>query len=133
MNNLQMSLAGNATFSILSGLGLIFLHKKIAELFHLQNSTVFWVIGLGLLFFAITIIIQIKKQNRKRVLFIIVQDLLWVVGSLFLLVLNPFSISSFGNTAIGIVAGIVLLFAISRYRISLTTSWFRFSISRIPV
>ena len=115
MNNLQMSLAGNATFSSLSGLGLIFLHQKIAELFHLENTTVFWVLGIGLLFFAITILIQIKKQNRKGVLFIIVQDLLWVVGSLLLLILNPFSISSFGNIAIGIVAGIVLLFAILQW------------------
>ena len=115
MNNLQMSLAGNATFSSLSGLGLIFLHQKIAELFHLENTTVFWVLGIGLLFFAITILIQIKKQNRKGVLFIIGQELLWVVGSLLLLILNPCSISSFGNIAIGIVAGIVLLFAILQW------------------
>ncbi len=116
MNNLQMSLAANATFSSISGLVLILMHQKISELFHLENSTVFWIIGIGLLLFSMTILLQIKKQNRNRVLLIIAQDLLWVVGSVLLLILKPFSISSFGNTAIGIVAVIVFIFAILQWK-----------------
>lgn len=114
MNKLQKSLRLNAIFSGISGITLIVLNKQIANLFETTNKTVFWVIGITLLFFASTIIYEIKKQRPIAVLWIIIQDSLWVIGSIALIVFNPFEISKAGNSTIAIIAFIVLFMGINQ-------------------
>ncbi len=114
MNQLQKALQINALFSGLSGILLVAGHNRVAGLFDTPNSSVFQVIGTALIYFSFTIYFEIKHQNLLRVLFIIVQDSLWVVGSVLLLVLQPFDISMTGNGVIAAIALIVLLMAISQ-------------------
>lgn len=114
MNSLQKYLTANGLFSFLSGLILIFLHKRAAQLFELENSNPFWIIGIGILFFAFTVFLEAKKQRPIYVLLIIVEDLIWVAASILLLALDPFNISVLGNLLIGAVAFIVLFFAIGQ-------------------
>jgi len=114
MNKLQSSLTKNAIFSGAAGIVLITLNRQLARIFEVENSTVFWIIGLLLVFFAGTIIYEIRKQLTLAVLWIITQDLLWVIGSIVLLIFNPFSISPMGLLLIGIVALIVLYMAIDQ-------------------
>ncbi|WP_282081245.1 type II toxin-antitoxin system RatA family toxin [Aquimarina algiphila] len=108
MNTLQKYLTVNAIFSILNGLLAIVFRQKIEQLFNLEPSNFFLILGLLLLLFAITIIVEIKKQRALAVLWIIVQDMLWVIGSIILLIWNPFDISTEGNVIIGVVAFVVL-------------------------
>ena len=115
MNKLQKALKVNALFSSVSGLLLILLNTFLAELFNTENTTVFWVVGIVLLYFATTIWYEIKKQRKLAVQWIIIQDLLWVVGSLILIVFNPFSISLIGNVIIILIALIVLFMAVNQY------------------
>ncbi len=114
MNTLQSSLRTNAIFSGLTGLVLIALNRQIAQIFGTENNTVFWVIGILLVFFAGTIIYEIRKQRTLATLWIIIQDLLWVIGSTVLLVFNPFAVSLIGLLLIGVVAVIVLYIAINQ-------------------
>ncbi len=114
MNKLQKSLRLNAIFSGISGITLIVLNKQIANLFETTNTTVFWVIGIVLLFFASTIIYEIIKQQPIAVLWIIIQDFLWVIGSIALIAVNPFEISKAGNSTIAIIAFIVLFMGINQ-------------------
>ena len=114
MNKLQKSLSINAIFSGISGLGLILFHKSIAKLFNIDQSNIFWIIGIGLVFFALTILYEIKKQRQLAVVWIIVQDFIWVIASSILLILKPFNISSSGNNAIAIVALIVFIMALNQ-------------------
>ena len=114
MKNLQISLAANGIFSSISGAVLILTHQKTAQLFGVESSTVFWVIGIGLLLFALSIFIEVKKQRSIFVLLIIVQDVLWVFGSGAVLAFRPFHISPIGNLAIAVVALIVLFFAMAQ-------------------
>jgi len=114
MNKLQKSLRLNAIFSGISGITLIVLNKQIANLFETTNTTVFWVIGIVLLFFASTIIYEIIKQRPIAVLWIIIQDFLWVIGSIALIAVNPFEISKAGNSTIAIIAFIVLFMGINQ-------------------
>ena len=72
--------------------------------------------GLALIFFALTILYEMKKQRPLGILWIIVQDILWVLISIILLLFNPFLVSSFGNLAIFIVAVIVLVMALNQSR-----------------
>jgi ribosome-associated toxin RatA of RatAB toxin-antitoxin module len=114
MNKLQKSLRLNAIFSGISGIALIGFNKQIANFFETTNSTVFWIIGIALLFFASTIIYEIVKQRPIAILWIIIQDSLWVMGSIALIAFNPFEISKAGNSTIAIIAFIVLLMGINQ-------------------
>lgn len=112
MNKLQKSLLQNVLFSGLSGIALITLNQQIAQIFETSNTAVFWSTGCVLLLFASTIMYEIFKQRPIGVLWIIVQDFLWVIGSFVLITIQPFDISKAGNSAIGITACIVLYLAI---------------------
>ncbi len=114
MNQLQQSLLANALFSGVSGTLLLVFHAQLADLFSLENSTAFWIIGIALLYFTATIVYEIKMQGPRAVLWIIAQDFLWVIASLVLLVWNPFLISFAGNLIIALVALGVLLMAINQ-------------------
>ncbi len=114
MNRLQKSLLTNAVFSGTSGIILILCYTTIAALFQIENNTPFWSIGIALLYFMSTIIYEIKKQRKIAVLWIILQDFLWVIGSSVLLIFNPFQISNAGLTIIGFIALIVLFMGINQ-------------------
>lgn len=114
MNKLQIALLVNAIFSSLSGIVLILGNRQIAQLFSTTNNTVFWVIGCVLIYFATTIGYEIFKQRSWAILWIIIQDGLWVIGSIVLLIMNPFGISQIGLAVIGVVALIVLVMGINQ-------------------
>jgi len=114
MNQLQKSLRINAMFSGISGFTLVLLNKPIATSFNIKFNTPFWIVGIALLFFASTIIYEIFKQRLLAVLWIIAQDFLWVIGSIFIVAIDPFEISKSGNSIIFIVALIVLFMGINQ-------------------
>lgn len=116
MNKLQKALSANAIFSFVSGLLLIILNNSIAQLFGTSNNTVFWVIGIALIYFTCTIFYEKKKQRRWPIIWIITQDSLWVLGSLFLLIFDPFKISGIGHVLIAVTAIIVLVLGITQLR-----------------
>ena len=114
MNKLQKYLTGNAIFSALNGILLLIFQEKVEHIFKVEPSNFFFVLGLLLLFFALTIIIEIKRQRALPVLWIIIQDMLWVIGSIVLLVWNPFNVSAEGNIIIILVALVVFIFGLGQ-------------------
>lgn len=112
MNTLKKALQINMVFSSTSGILLILLHKQIANLFGVQNAAPFWVIGITLVYFAGTIWYETKKLRNKAIIWISIQDFLWVLGSVYLLLRNPFQITTTGNYIIGAIALIVLFMGI---------------------
>ncbi|WP_299256736.1 hypothetical protein [uncultured Aquimarina sp.] len=116
MNELQKALKINALFSSISGIIMILFSNQIAKLFGTDNSSIFWIVGLILIYFTITIWYEISKQRKTAVLWIIIQDFLWAIGSIILILFNPFGITSLGNIIIGIIASIVLLMGVNQIR-----------------
>ena len=114
MNQLQKSLRLNALFSSISGILLIIFNVQIAAIFSTNNKSVFWIIGLILVFFAGTIAYEIFKQRPIAVRWIILQDFMWVIGSIILIMINPFEISKLGNIIIVIIAVIVLYMGVNQ-------------------
>ncbi len=114
MNQLQKSLLVNALFSGISGIVLVAINRPIANLFGISNTSVFWIIGVALVSFSLTIIYQMQRQNSIGVLAIILQDYLWVLGSMVLLVAQPFEILRTGNVIIAVIALVVFLMAINQ-------------------
>lgn len=114
MNGLQKALKSNALFSSSSGVVMILLNQQIAKLFGTNNNTVFWIVGLILIYFAVTIWYEVRKQRKRAIIWIIIQDFTWVLGSLLLIIFNPFKITLTGNMIIGIVALIVLFMGMNQ-------------------
>lgn len=116
MNTLQKHLTANAVFSTSCGIIVLAFQEKVEQIFNIETSNFFFVLGILLILFALTIVIEIKKQRALPVLWITIQDMLWVIGSIILLLWNPFDISIEGNIIIGIVAFFVLQFGIGQAR-----------------
>lgn len=116
MNQLQKALLTNAIFSGTSGILLIVLGNQVANLFKTSNTVIFWIIGTVLLFFSASIVYQIKRQHYLGTLIIIIQDFLWVLASIILLILRPFKIAIIGYVLIAVVALIVLLLAVKQVK-----------------
>jgi len=114
MNRLQKSLRINAIFSSVSGIVLIAFNQPIAKLFDTTNNAIFWIVGIVLLLFASTIFYEVIKQRPLAVSWIIMQDFIWVLGSIFMIAINPFEISKTGNLTIGVIALIVLFMGINQ-------------------
>ena len=114
MNSLQKALKINALFSSISGIVMILFNQSIDELFGTSNNTVFWAIGIALIYFALTITYEIKEQRKKAITWIIIQDYIWVLGSIILIIFNPFEITQMGNLIIGLIALIVLYMGINQ-------------------
>ncbi|QXP58468.1 hypothetical protein [Olleya sp. HaHaR_3_96] len=114
MNPLQKALKINALFSSLSGLLIVALHQQIATVFETSNTTVFWSVGLILIYFALTIWYEIKAQRKLAIIWIIIQDYTWVLASVILILFNPFKITFIGNFIIGAIALIVLFMGINQ-------------------
>lgn len=114
MNKLQKHLTANAIFSTLTGIIAIAFQEKVEQIFNVQSSNFFFIVGILLILFALTIVVEIKKQRAIPVLWITTQDMLWVIGSIVLMVWNPFDISTVGNIIIGVVAIVVLLLGLGQ-------------------
>lgn len=115
LNTMKKTLTINAIFSGLSGILMIIFRQQLMNLFGALTTTHFLVVGILLIFFSLTIICEIKRQNALAILWIITQDMLWVVGSVWLLIFHPFDFSRGGNYTIGVVALVVLLMALNQF------------------
>ena len=110
---LQNVLKANAVFSMLSGSAILFFGNSIAEMMNISNAIILMVIGVGLILFGSFVWYQASRSNIniKKVKMIIIQDWIWVLGSILIIGLQLFQISFNGYILMGIVALIVADFA----------------------
>ena len=106
MNQLKKYLMINSAFSLLSGLLLTFASSSINTLFGISNKIVLPIIGINLLIFSLMVYYVAVKQlkNKSLVSLITSLDLLWVIGSLALLIFQWFNLTSIGYIVVGCVA-----------------------------
>lgn len=114
MGILKKSLFGNAIFSFLSGFSLLLFSNKIIEIFQVGSPAIYLTIGAVLVLFASLVLSQAIKPKIGLVLFIILQDFLWVLGSAFIVFFKPFGITSSGHQVIAAIAFVVLFFGIGQ-------------------
>lgn len=115
MSNLQKTLFVNALFSFSTGLALIFQYENIASAFGLKTQLFFLYLGIALVFFSGTVFYEFKKLRKRFIELIIIQDVLWVIGSILVLAFSLVSTST-AYWIITIVAFIVGLFALLQYK-----------------
>jgi hypothetical protein len=112
---LRKALMGNALFSTLSGLTILLAQGWVLRILGLPSSVNLLVLGAGLVVFAITLVINARKQKVKKsdAWIAVCMDFAWVLGSYVLIFIVPFSTA--GKWVVGIVAELVLLFAVLQF------------------
>ena len=112
---LRKALIGNALFSTLSGLTILFAQGWVLRILGLSSSVNLLILGVGLIVFAVTLVINARKQQVKKsdAWIAVLMDLAWVVGSCVLIFVVPFSTG--GRWVVALVAELVLLFAVLQF------------------
>jgi hypothetical protein len=112
---LRKALLGNALFSTLSGLTILFAQGWVLRILGLSSSLNLMILGVGLIVFAATLVINARRSQVKKsdAWVAVLMDLAWVAGSCILVFLVPFSPK--GKWVVGIVAELVLLFAVLQF------------------
>ena len=112
---LRKALMGNALFSTLSGLTILLAQGSVLRILGLSSSVNLLILGVGLIVFAATLVINARKQQVKKsdALIAVLMDVAWVIGSWVLIFVVPFSTG--GKWVVGLVAEIVLLFAVLQF------------------
>lgn len=112
---LRKALLGNALFSTLSGLTILIGQRWVSRILGLTNNVNIWILGVGLIVFAVILTINARRQNVKTTdaWVAVWMDLAWVVGSGVLIFVVPFSMA--GKWIVLLVAEIVLVFALLQF------------------
>ena len=112
---LRRALMGNALFSILSGLTILFAQGWVLRILGLSSKVSLLILGVALLGFAATLVINARKQQVKLsdAWIAVWMDVAWVIGSYVLIFIVPFSTE--GKWVVGVVAELVFLFAVLQF------------------
>jgi len=114
---LRHALLGNSIFCFLSGLDFVLFSGAVARFLGLSSPTVIFVLGIGLIAYALVVFSQSRRQplNLSFARLAIIADVLWVLGSAVLIFTDPVAFTTAGKWSIVIVADIVLVFTILQF------------------
>ena len=112
---LRKALMGNALFSTLSGLTILLAQGWVLRILGLASNVNLLILGVGLIVFAITLVVNARKQRVKKsdAWIAVWMDVAWVLGSYILIFIVPFSTE--GKWVVGVVAELVLVFAVLQF------------------
>jgi len=114
---LKRALTGNAVFSLLSGLVVVFANRWLVNFLGLSASISLGLgaIGISLVVYAVLLWLSTRRSPIRisNAWLAVVMDVLWVLGSCALVMVVPFSAA--GTWTVILVADLVLLFAILQW------------------
>jgi|FLYN01.1.fsa_nt_gi uncharacterized membrane protein YhaH (DUF805 family) len=114
---LRRALQADGLFGIAGGLLCTFGANPIASFMGLANSLPILVIGLGLLAWGVGLLALAARPviDRRLTTFIILANVVWVIGSAIILAADLFGLTTGGRWAVLVVADVVLLFALAEF------------------
>jgi hypothetical protein len=112
---LRRALMGNALFSTLSGLTILFAQGWVLRILGLSSKLSLLILGVALIIFAATLVINARKQKVKTAdaWMAVWMDVAWVIGSYVLIFIVPFSTE--GKWVVAVIAELVLVFAVLQF------------------
>jgi hypothetical protein len=112
---LKKALTGNAVFSVVSGVAILFANRGLVKFLGLPDKVNLALLGISLVIYAVLLWLNARKTKIKitgaRVA--IVMDVVWVIGSYALIAVVPFSVG--GRWVVALVAELVLAFAVLQW------------------
>jgi len=76
----------NSVSTLISGLGILIFSNTLASIFEIDNNKPFLVVGSVITFFSLTMVVEIKKQRALAILWIIIQDIMCTMASVYVLI-----------------------------------------------
>ena len=112
---LKKALTGNAVFSVLSGVAILFANRWLVEFLGLPASVSLAILGVSLIVYAVILWLSARRPKIRitDAWVAIIMDAVWVVGSYVLIFVVPFSVG--GKWVVALVAELVLAFAIVQW------------------
>ena len=112
---LKKALTGNAVFSVISGVAILFANRWVVKFLGLPDQVSLALLGISLIIYAVLLWLSARKAKIKitGAWVAIVMDVVWVVGSYALIVVVPFSVG--GKWVVALVAELVLAFAVLQW------------------
>lgn len=108
----------NGCFSFFSGTLMLILNEQLNFFFDISNPMVLTVIGVNLIVFSFFVLFVALAKPIKKLLvqLIVVLDILWVLGSVFIIIFALFDLSNNGYKTIGIVALFIGFLALKQFQ-----------------
>jgi hypothetical protein len=112
---LKKALTGNAVFSVVSGVAILFANRWLVKFLGLPDNVSLALLGISLVVYAMLLWLNARKAKIKiaGAWVAIVMDVVWVIGSYALIVVVPFSTG--GKWVVALVAELVLAFAVLQW------------------
>jgi len=112
---LKKALAGNAAFSVLSGVTILLADRWLVDFLGIPETVSLAVLGISLIVYAglLWLCARRPKIRITDAWIAVIMDAVWVAGSYVLIFVVPFSAS--GRWTIALVAELVLAFAILQW------------------
>ena len=112
---LKKALTGNAVFSVVSGLAILFANRWLVEFLGLPDKVSLAVLGVSLIVYAAILWLNARRPRIKitDAWIAVIMDAVWVMGSYALIFVVPFSVG--GKWVVALVAELVLAFAIVQW------------------
>ena len=112
---LKKALAGNAVFSIVSGVAILIANRWLVKFLGLPQTVSLAILGVSLIVYAALLWLSARRPKIKitDAWPAVIMDGAWVVGSYLIIFLVPFSVG--GKWVIALVAEVVLAFAILQW------------------
>ena len=112
---LKKALTGNAVFSVVSGLAILFANRWLVKFLGLPDKVSLAILGVGLIVYAAILWLNARRPTIKitDAWIAVIMDAVWVMGSYVLIFVVPFSVG--GKWVVALVAELVLAFAIVQW------------------
>jgi hypothetical protein len=112
---LKKALTGNAVFSVVSGVAILFANRWLVRFLGLPDKASLAILGVSLIVYAVLLWLNARRPKIKitDAWAAVIMDTVWVVGSYVLIVVIPFSVG--GKWVIALVAELVMAFAILQW------------------
>jgi hypothetical protein len=112
---LKKALTGNAVFSVVSGVAILFANRWLVKFLGLPDKISLAILGVSLIVYAAILWLNARRPTIKikDAWIAVIMDAVWVMGSYVLIFVVPFSVG--GKWIVALVAELVLAFAIVQW------------------
>ena len=112
---LKKALTGNAVFSVVSGVAILFANRWLVKFLGLPEKVSLAILGVSLIVYAAILWFNARRPKIKTTdaWVAVIMDVIWVVGSYALIFAVPFSVG--GKWVLALVAELVLAFAVLQW------------------
>jgi hypothetical protein len=112
---LKKALTGNALFSVVSGVAILFANHWLVKFLGLPEKVSLAILGVSLIGYAALLWFNAHRPKIKitDAWVAVTMDVIWVVGSYALIFAVPFSVG--GKWVVALVAELVLAFAVLQW------------------